>query len=100
MNWCALIFVILGCILGYFVYDAQNQLTTNDIINSKNLDLTNKIAIVTGSNTGIGKETARALLSVNCKVIMAVRNKEKGQNAVNDIHNIQFLQRTIKYINF
>lgn len=32
-------------------------------------DQTGRVAIVTGSNVGIGKETARVLLKKNCKVI-------------------------------
>lgn len=41
-------------------------------------DLTNKIAIVTGSNTGIGLETVKQLYSKNCNVLMVVRTESKG----------------------
>lgn len=41
-----------------------------------------KIAIVTGSNTGIGYVTARELARKGAKVIVAARNVEKGENAV------------------
>jgi NAD(P)-dependent dehydrogenase (short-subunit alcohol dehydrogenase family) len=40
-----------------------------------------KIAIVTGSSSGIGYETARVLANKNAKVIIAVRNLEKGKVA-------------------
>jgi len=40
-----------------------------------------KIAIVTGSSSGIGYETARVLANKNAKVIIAVRNMEKGKAA-------------------
>jgi len=40
-----------------------------------------KVIIVTGSNSGIGKETARALAGMGATVVMAVRNREKGEQA-------------------
>lgn len=45
-------------------------------------DLTNKIVIVTGANSGIGFEASKALASKNASVIMACRNQEKGLRAV------------------
>lgn len=48
----------------------------------KNVDLTDKTAIVTGSNTGLGLETARHLLSLGLtKLILAVRTVSKGEQA-------------------
>jgi NAD(P)-dependent dehydrogenase (short-subunit alcohol dehydrogenase family) len=44
-------------------------------------DLTGKIAVVTGANSGIGFETARALVRKQAAVILACRNREKGQAA-------------------
>ncbi len=46
-----------------------------------------KVCIVTGSNSGIGKETALALASMNATLVMAVRNQEKGEIAKNEIIN-------------
>ena len=40
-----------------------------------------KICIVTGSNSGIGKETALALAKMNATVVMVVRNGERGEKA-------------------
>ncbi|XP_012536020.1 retinol dehydrogenase 13 isoform X2 [Monomorium pharaonis] len=40
-------------------------------------DLTDKIVIVTGANSGIGKETTQELARRNAKVIMACRDMEK-----------------------
>ncbi|MFX1252918.1 MAG: oxidoreductase [Promethearchaeota archaeon] len=48
-------------------------------------DLTGKIAIVTGANSGIGYETARALVHKGATVILACRNKDKGEAAVRQI---------------
>jgi NAD(P)-dependent dehydrogenase (short-subunit alcohol dehydrogenase family) len=48
-------------------------------------DLTGKVAIVTGANSGIGYTAARALARKGATVILACRNKEKGQAAVRQI---------------
>jgi NAD(P)-dependent dehydrogenase (short-subunit alcohol dehydrogenase family) len=44
-------------------------------------DLGGKTALITGANSGIGFETARALLSAHAEVIMAVRDSAKGERA-------------------
>ena len=43
--------------------------------------LTGKLAIITGGNSGIGFETAKGLLAMDAKIILAVRNTEKGYAA-------------------
>jgi NAD(P)-dependent dehydrogenase (short-subunit alcohol dehydrogenase family) len=48
-------------------------------------DQTGRIALVTGANTGLGKETARALASLGAKVILAVRSVDKGEVAAGAI---------------
>jgi len=47
--------------------------------------LEGKLVIVTGSNTGIGKETAREFVRRGARVIMACRNVAKGWDAANEI---------------
>lgn len=44
-----------------------------------------KIAVVTGSNQGIGKEIARQLSASNCRTILACRNIEAAKAAAVDI---------------
>ena len=48
-------------------------------------ELSDQVAIVTGSSSGIGYEAARVLANKNTEVILAVRNAEKGQKALNKI---------------
>ena len=48
-------------------------------------DQTGRIAIVTGANTGIGYETARALARKHARVILACRSLEKGRAAADRI---------------
>ena len=44
------------------------------------------IAIVTGSNTGIGFETASSLVEIGYDVILACRSRDKGEHAVKAIN--------------
>ncbi|KAI8995252.1 NAD-P-binding protein [Trametes punicea] len=48
-------------------------------------DLSGKVMIVTGGNTGIGKETVKALLNHNAKVYIAGRNPQRVQEAIEDL---------------
>jgi NAD(P)-dependent dehydrogenase (short-subunit alcohol dehydrogenase family) len=44
-------------------------------------DQTGRIAVVTGANTGLGFETAKALAAKGARVVLAVRNLDKGKDA-------------------
>ncbi|KAI0263036.1 NAD-binding protein [Gloeopeniophorella convolvens] len=61
-------------------------------------DQTGKIAIVTGGNGGIGRETARVLLTKGAKVYLATRSKEKTEKAIEELrketgnNNVFFLK--------
>ena len=44
-----------------------------------------KTVVITGCNTGIGKETARDMVRRGARVVMANRSVEKSQEAANDI---------------
>jgi len=48
-------------------------------------DLTGKVVIVTGGNTGIGKETVKALLEKNAKVYLAARSQARAESAIADL---------------
>jgi len=50
-------------------------------------DQTGRVAIVTGSNTGIGKETVRHLAGAGATVIMACRNSDKANQAAEDLRS-------------
>ena len=45
-------------------------------------DLSGRVAVVTGANGGLGFETARGLLSLHARVILACRDENKGREAL------------------
>ena len=47
--------------------------------------ITGKTCVVTGANSGIGKETALGLARMGARVILVCRNPEKGQVALEEI---------------
>jgi NAD(P)-dependent dehydrogenase (short-subunit alcohol dehydrogenase family) len=48
-------------------------------------DQSGRVAIITGSNTGIGYEAAAVLAGKGAHVVLAVRNLDKGNDAVSRI---------------
>jgi NAD(P)-dependent dehydrogenase (short-subunit alcohol dehydrogenase family) len=48
-------------------------------------EMKNKICIVTGSNSGIGKETALSLAKMGATVVMVVRDQERGEKVRREI---------------
>lgn len=61
--------------------------TTSDVI--KGIDLTGKIAIVTGGNTGIGLETTKTLASAGATVIVPARDIGKAKKNLQGIANVE-----------
>jgi NAD(P)-dependent dehydrogenase (short-subunit alcohol dehydrogenase family) len=48
-----------------------------------------KRCLITGANSGIGKETAKALAQMGAEVIMVCRNAEKGQVALTESAEVE-----------
>ncbi len=63
------------------------QSTANDVI--KGIDLTGKIAIVTGGNTGIGLETTRTLAAAGATVVVPARDVEKAKKNLQGVANVE-----------
>lgn len=53
------------------------------------IDLTGKIAIVTGGSTGIGLETVRTLANAGATVIVPARDMEKAKRNLQGIKNVE-----------
>lgn len=61
--------------------------TASEVI--KGIDLTGKIAIVTGGNAGIGLETTRVLAAAGARVIVPARDIEKAKKNLQGIVNVE-----------
>jgi len=61
----------------------NRQSTAADVM--AGIDLTHRQAVVTGASSGIGVETARALLSAGAEVTLAVRSLEAGHRVADDL---------------
>lgn len=61
--------------------------TTAEVI--KGIDLSGKIAIVTGGNSGIGLETTKTLASAGATVIMAAKNVAETQTLIAEFSTIE-----------
>jgi len=49
------------------------------------VDMSGKTVVVTGANSGIGRETAVGLARMGAKVVITVRDRTRGEAAVSDI---------------
>jgi 2-dehydro-3-deoxy-D-gluconate 5-dehydrogenase len=54
----------------------------------KSLDLTGRVAVVTGGNGGIGLGMAKGLAEAGAAVIIAARNQEKSKRAVEELRQL------------
>ncbi|UZR96390.1 SDR family NAD(P)-dependent oxidoreductase [Chondrinema litorale] len=61
--------------------------TASDVING--IDLSGKIAIVTGGNTGIGLETTKVLAAAGATVIVPARDIEKAKKNLQGIAKVE-----------
>jgi len=46
-----------------------------------------KTVVITGASSGIGLETARALAGMGARIVMVVRNRDRGERAIAEIHD-------------
>lgn len=61
--------------------------TASEVI--EGIDLTGKVAIVTGGNTGIGLETTKTLANAGATVIVPARNIDKAKKNLQGIENVE-----------
>ncbi|XP_038193544.1 retinol dehydrogenase 11 isoform X2 [Arvicola amphibius] len=80
------VFLLLLC-LPYILYLATPKIRKmlSSGVCTSNVQLSGKVAIVTGANTGIGKETARDLAQRGARVYLACRDVQKGERVASEI---------------
>lgn len=61
--------------------------TTSDVL--RNIDLSGKLAIVTGGYSGLGLETTRALAGAGAHVVVPARRRATAQEAVGGIDGVE-----------
>ncbi|OTA55493.1 putative short-chain dehydrogenase/reductase family protein [Hypoxylon sp. EC38] len=66
----------------------KNQFCTKPQKPPETTDLTGKVAVITGANTGLGFEASKQMLSLNLShLVIAVRSREKGEAAAAKLRN-------------
>ena len=83
--------------MGYINYNGALQKSVGSSFNTKStstevikgIDLTGKIAIVTGGNTGIGLETVKTLANAGATIIVPARNINKAKTNLQGIDNVE-----------
>jgi len=71
--------IILISVIGLVIYFSRSKNCRSPVT------LHGKTVIVTGSNSGIGKATAKNMVERGAKVILACRDVEKGHEAASEI---------------
>jgi NAD(P)-dependent dehydrogenase (short-subunit alcohol dehydrogenase family) len=72
----------------------SEQTTTDEVLDG--VDLTGKVAVVTGASTGLGLETARALAAAGAHVVLAVRSADKGEASLATVRE-QVPEASVEY---
>ena len=74
------------------LHRASSSYTMGGKVSYPQVELKDKVAIVTGGNAGIGYETAKALALMGAHTIIACRSEEKGQQVNRVYHQFTMLQ--------
>jgi len=75
----------LAIAAGTFLALAAIKLYFRGAVCRVNRDLTGKVIVVTGGNSGIGRETIEALSSQDCTIIFGARDRERSEKVVESV---------------
>ena len=89
--------IYVGAGIYLFLYISRWFFTRKWIDVSRDLNLaskklTGKIVVITGGNTGLGKDVASDLAKRGAIVIIACRNREQGEETARKINKISIKQ--------
>ncbi|KJE96004.1 oxidoreductase [Capsaspora owczarzaki ATCC 30864] len=70
-----------GKSIGRFGYRTPAE----EVVTELGIDLSDRVAIITGASSGLGKEAARVLALKGAHIIIAIRNLEAGQKVAQEI---------------
>ncbi|XP_017536496.2 retinol dehydrogenase 11 isoform X1 [Manis javanica] len=82
-----LLLLLLFPLLLYIAAPQIRKMLTSGMCTST-VQLPGKVAVVTGANTGIGKETAKDLAQRGARVYIACRDVQKGELVAREIQNM------------
>uniref|UniRef100_A0A671DJ28 Retinol dehydrogenase 11 n=1 Tax=Rhinolophus ferrumequinum TaxID=59479 RepID=A0A671DJ28_RHIFE len=88
---------ILLLLLPFLLYIAAPQIRKmlSSGVCTSTIQLPGKVAVVTGANTGIGKETAKELAQRGARVYIACRDVHKGELVAREIQNMTGNQQVL-----
>ncbi|KAI6210941.1 hypothetical protein M3Y96_00381000 [Aphelenchoides besseyi] len=92
-TWIYVVIVVgaiaVAVVIGLFAIKRKLRGDEKDLKSSRpfreQVDATGKVVLITGANSGIGKQLAKELNKRGAKVYMLVRNVERGNEAVRDL---------------
>ncbi|CRL06704.1 CLUMA_CG019438, isoform A [Clunio marinus] len=98
MEWWLILIIVLSVFLGIALLLLLLRWYMRGSNYTKDTKIDNKVVIITGANTGIGKENAIDFAKRGGKVYIACRDLKRGEDALGEIrrisgsNNVHFLQ--------
>lgn len=85
LKWATFFARFFACALGSSLIYQVYRYWINGVAYTKNAESQNKVAIITGASSGIGKEVAYGLAKRGLHVVMACRDMKNGQRSQEEI---------------